>query len=76
MDNIRFVSQAEYTNTNHGNLHLLNVALSVHVLNLITSFCSVRVLCYTYEKDNNLPNATANSMQAYGVPLPCHKDCK
>jgi hypothetical protein len=62
-------SQAEGTNTSHVNLHFLIVTLSVYVLNPI-GFHSFPVLCYVLEKVKSLLNATANSMEAYGVPPP------
>jgi hypothetical protein len=63
-----FASQAEgSTNTNHVNLHFLNVTLFVYTLNPI-SFYGFLVLCYALDEIKSLPNATANSMQSYGVP--------
>jgi hypothetical protein len=70
-----FASHVEDTHTNHVNLHLFSATLFVYVLTPIISFYSVHVLCYALEKVNNLINGTTNTMQAYGVPLPCYKDC-
>jgi hypothetical protein len=72
-----FASQAEgSTNTNHVNLHLLNLILSVYVLNQIITFYSFIVSCYTPEKIDNLLHISGNKNAHIWVPLPCHKDCK
>jgi hypothetical protein len=70
LDNIMFAPQAEGINTNHVNLRLLDVILSVYVLNLVT------VPCYTREEIDNFLHISGNENAHIWVPLPYHKDCK
>jgi hypothetical protein len=71
-----FASKVEGTNTNDVNLHLLDVILSMYVLNPVISFCSFIVLCYTAEEIDNFLHISGNENARIWVPLPCRKDCK
>jgi hypothetical protein len=69
-------SQAKGTNTNHVNLHLLDVILYIYVLNSIISFRSFTISCYTPEEIDKFLHISGNENARIWVLLPCHKDCK